>query len=292
MTAPIPVISKERMVYPIVRRNLLRITDDFSDICAVLMIWLSFFHRSTLRNFVEFVYPQELIFDLRIHNILVLVVLSRHKNLIIIVRRLTEVFMSKGETARNSYESARTELIQRLQLRDNVLLAFLGAIGAIFGLAFGTSANPEILLIVPYLALGATVLVVQHNNVIGMIGQFLTNEITPLLKEIDEYAPQWDNSPTSIRYLAKSIWFRTLGHFLLIIIPELAALLLNRNHFCFSSPKSFLWWAGLAFTMISVFILSSSHRLRKNLYRNLEGEPINIKVAETEGAAREAAEPK
>src|SRR5262245_43565578 len=102
--------------------------------------------------------------------------------------------MNAEETARKYYESARQELIQRIQLRDNVVLAFLVAIATIFGISLGTSTRSEILLIVPYLALGATVLVVQHHAVIGAIGDFLCRELEPFFIKMGHDAPQWDSS--------------------------------------------------------------------------------------------------
>jgi len=54
--------------------------------------------------------------------------------------------MTIADTARKHYDGARSEITLRMQLRDTVLLAYLGAAGAIFGVALGSSlAKPQIL---------------------------------------------------------------------------------------------------------------------------------------------------
>lgn len=45
--------------------------------------------------------------------------------------------MSAGETARKNLELARDELVMRIRLRDQVLIVYLGFVGAAFGFAFG-----------------------------------------------------------------------------------------------------------------------------------------------------------
>ena len=84
--------------------------------------------------------------------------------------------MGKSDSARCYYESARNELIKRIQLRDTVLLIMLGTMATIFGIAFGTSAHIEILFIIPYLSFGAASLVSQHQEVIGSLGAFIAGE--------------------------------------------------------------------------------------------------------------------
>ncbi len=49
--------------------------------------------------------------------------------------------MAKGDSARIHEEMVRLEIIQRIQLRDNALVLFLGAVRAIWGVVGGTSAS-------------------------------------------------------------------------------------------------------------------------------------------------------
>jgi hypothetical protein len=138
--------------------------------------------------------------------------------------------MSVGETARKNYESARQEIMGRIQFRDNIFLAFLAAVAAIFGVALGSSTRTEILLIIPYLTLGATTLIVQHHGAIAAIVEYLSVELEPLLKEISEFAPHYDNSNAKHSFVPRSTFLRTLGHIFLIIIPSIASLAMNWKH--------------------------------------------------------------
>ena|GEM_PF-2235543 len=182
--------------------------------------------------------------------------------------------MSAGETARKHYESARMELIERIQLRDNVLLLYLGAVGTIFGVSIGTTARLEILLVIPYLALGASTIVSQHHAMIGSLGDFLAHEIEPFLREIGEYAPQWDTSEAlKASSNMSTLMGRTLGHLLLIIIPPIAGLSLNWRHgFYLTFPEGLLWWSGVILTGMSIFGIWESHQWRMKLYRRLKSK--------------------
>ena len=149
-------------------------------------------------------------------------------------------------------------------------MVFLAAVGTLFGIAFGTSAKPEILLVVPYLTLGAAVVISQHHEVIGSLGSFLHNELHPFLETIDEVAPEWDTSQALKEYLTTSIRMRTLGHGILLVVPSLAALGLNWHHgsFCPFSEGP-VWLSGVGFTGLSCLVIFKSHQWRKRIQRSL-----------------------
>ncbi len=179
--------------------------------------------------------------------------------------------MSAGDSARQHHLTARSELIQRIQLRDHVLVLFLVAVGTLFGIAFGTSAKPEILLVVPYLTLGAAVVISQHQEIIGSLGSFLHNELHPFLETIDEVAPEWDTSQSLKEYLTTAIWMRTLGHSILLVVPSLAALALNWCHgFVSPFPEGPVWWFGVGFMVLSCLVIYKSHQWRKKIQKSFD----------------------
>src|SRR5262245_25194851 len=178
--------------------------------------------------------------------------------------------MSVGETARKNYESARQELMGRIQFRDNIFLAFLGAVAAIFGIALGSSTKTEILLIIPYLTLGATTLIVQHHGAIAAIVEYLSVELEPLLKDINEFATQYDNSSAKHTFVPRSTFLRTLGHIFLIIIPSIASLAMNWKHSAFLTfPFGPLWWFGAFATIYSAIITTQNHTKRMKLQHRM-----------------------
>lgn len=179
--------------------------------------------------------------------------------------------MSKGDTARQTFAAAREEIITRMQQRDTVLLGYLAAVGAIFGLVSGSPAKPGLLWMLPFLALGAAIMVAQHHEVIGSVQDFLVSELQPFLKEIHEDAPQWNSSKAHKEYSTRAIGWRFVAHFVLIPIPSLVGLYLYWSH-----PTEAIAWKRLGYLgiiLLSVVVLMISHMYRWELYIKLKRAP-------------------
>jgi len=175
--------------------------------------------------------------------------------------------MSIGDTARLNYGAVRSEILQRMQLRDYVLLVFLGFTGAIFGIALGTSNKIEILLSLPYLSLGAAILVSQHNMMAAILGEFLACELESVFKQQGENAPQWDNSSTFENIAKTAARFRFFGHTLIIFVPCIVALGVNwRAAFYDPFPAQPIWWFGMFCLLIAGAVMWHSHVIRINSY--------------------------
>ncbi|WP_115863099.1 hypothetical protein [Halorussus litoreus] len=185
--------------------------------------------------------------------------------------------MSRGDSARTYYESARRELIQRIRLRDNVLLFYLGGVGTIAGVALGSSgAGKEIMLVLPFLALGVATIVSQHNALIGSLGHFCVHEIEPFLQNLHEPedAPQWDSSVALEEYKEQAIRLRSLGHTVMILAPALAGLAINYQHVVGSALLlGLLWWVGFLCVTLATLIIYRSYSWRDELYDGMfDGE--------------------
>ena len=100
-----------------------------------------------------------------------------------------------ANSAREFYRSARDEMLTRMRIRDNILIVYLGAVSTLFAIAI-KATNPEILFCIPYLALGAGLLVCQHYCVMGHLAHFCVTEIAHALEQENAHAPQWDRSAT------------------------------------------------------------------------------------------------
>jgi len=175
--------------------------------------------------------------------------------------------MSAADTARNNYSAVRAEIVQRMQLRDYVLLVFLGFTGAIFSVAFGSSNRIAVLLALPYLSLGAAILVSQHNMMAAILGEFLSRELQTALAE--EKAPHWDNSSTFHAFAKTAADFRFIGHILIIFVPCIVALGVNwRAAFYASFPDNPMWWFGALCLLMAGFVIWYSHNKRMQLYIN------------------------
>jgi hypothetical protein len=171
------------------------------------------------------------------------------------------------ETALAMYASARSELIERIRLRDQVLLLFIGAAAALFGTSLSGNGRPEILLALPFVSLGASLLVCQHNDIIGSLSRFCALEIGPHLLSLRCDAPQWDNSEALRDYRTSAVNLRTFGHLLILVTP--AAVGLVTNYQLALAPKypyGHIWWASLIFTLASVAVLILTHRWRQKSF--------------------------
>jgi len=176
--------------------------------------------------------------------------------------------MSRGDTARQTFVAAREEIITRMQQRDTVLLGYLAAVGAIFGLVSG---KPGLLWMFPFLALGASIMVAQHHEAIESIQNFLVSELEPFLKQIHEDAPQWNSSEAHRRYSNRAVGWRFVAHFVLIPTPSMVGL-----YIYWSYPKEAIVWKRLGYLgliLLSVGVLMIGHMYRWRFTQNSKKLP-------------------
>lgn len=182
--------------------------------------------------------------------------------------------MSASDTARTAYESSRDEILERIRLRDNALLAFLGATGLVFGVASGTPPRPQFLLILPYLSLAAAFIVTQHDRTIGCICAFISQELEPFFAEHSEHAPIWETCIFLHRYSATAMNLRFVSHGVLILTPAIVALVWG-----FSSAAGGLlrlvWWCATVVTILCLFFLIATHIERRKYYRQTTWRPVD-----------------
>jgi hypothetical protein len=171
------------------------------------------------------------------------------------------------EVAIAMYQSARAELVERIRLRDQILMIYLAAVGALFTAGFGVTPRFEVLLSLPFLALGASVLVCQHNAVIGSLGRFCVVELGAFLDGLKSHAPQWDDSSSLQSYKDSAIRLRSFGHTVILIVPCVVALGANYPH-AISSPFPYgpLWWMSAICTVVTVWQVVTTHFWRSSLY--------------------------
>ncbi len=183
--------------------------------------------------------------------------------------------MSKADTARTNYQAAHTELLWRFSERHRVILVYLGATATIFGVALGTGAaaegvtsRAEILFVIPYLALGGSLLVSQHNILISALLDFCAKEIGPFLEQEEAEAPQFASSKAFRAQARLTLWLRFFGHLLIIGVPCVVALLFNLEYAIWIwplaalGPLDWLWWLSLLSSMVAVGVLVAVHMRR------------------------------
>lgn len=173
--------------------------------------------------------------------------------------------INQFELVRNNHEMVYYQLIERVKMRDNVILIYLAAIGTTFTVAYNESTNPEMLLIVPYLALGASILFSHHNILIGAILDFFKTEINEFISQNfnNQYVPQYETSKSFLRSFMPALWLITFGSFFLIVIPCIASLAINLKYSNSGDTQLiFTWWVGLISVCVAIMIMIYTHILR------------------------------
>lgn len=141
------------------------------------------------------------------------------------------------------HASARAEIIQRLGYRDTALALFLAIIGVIGGIVFGgdkglTDQSAPVLYIIPLLGLGATLIHVHHNGVIGALGVYLGVELHRELRRLFSlqfrvdnepvFPPHdWDSSVTLRTTRRRPSQRRLIAGMMLLELPQVSALTIS-----------------------------------------------------------------
>jgi hypothetical protein len=154
--------------------------------------------------------------------------------------------MSAADTARTNYEVANDHLMNRIKMRENVLLVFLAAVGATLGISFGTSARLELLLLIPYFGLGCAILISHHNLMIGVLIDFIQVEAYASLAGLEppEAAPHYHDSRQYHSKARLSLSVVTIGYSLIILLPCIVALYFSRKT-ATGSALVWVWWVAM-----------------------------------------------
>lgn len=181
--------------------------------------------------------------------------------------------MNENELAMRFYDSARAEMMERIKLRENIILFYVGAVATLLGVVFGKEgANSAILFVIPLLSLAAAILVSHHNSLIGALGLYCSVELNSSLQASTENKIiQWDESRSLITGSSKAIRSRLIPHLLIISAPAVIALIVNHQYLTFAFTwESITWLVGSACFLSSVYYICQSGLDRKANFNEIE----------------------
>jgi len=135
--------------------------------------------------------------------------------------------MSNPETARCFYTAMRAEVNQHLNIVNQVYTLYLAGTSALFAGSMNKDGNYNLLLLIPFLSLGAANMLVSHERAIGSIAAYCARELDKFLSEEKDSVVQWDRSESIERFKSGHYASNRAGALTLVVIPGLAALLLN-----------------------------------------------------------------
>ena len=139
------------------------------------------------------------------------------------------------------YNAARAEILQRLALREQVLLAYLAVVGVLAGLLAHSPAPKDsalldpvglvVLEIVPWLSLIFALATRRHNFVIRHLGTYIFDEIGPALSQTSdrnvaypETLRHWDSSRTLHQILDSFLRREHFADGMILLIPSFGAI--------------------------------------------------------------------
>lgn len=178
--------------------------------------------------------------------------------------------MNSFQLAEMCYGIAHSEVDNRVRQRDNILLVFLAASGTIFGVSLGTAKANEMLLIIPILALGCSILVAHHSLIIGMLFEYCYFELSQFLStnKGNSGPPIIERSAAWAQSREATIRLRSVGHSIIFASPCVVAILFNWSHaYRFTMPATVGWWLGVLCTILSVSITYKMNRERIKSFR-------------------------
>jgi len=162
------------------------------------------------------------------------------------------------------YNSASSHFVSRFKMRDNILLLYLAAVGAIYGVAFGEPNEFTVLLIIPFLALGSSLLIVHHNVMLGALLTYLKHTSKSKTSKIRSF----ENSKFLFKRFSLALGLRTLGQLIILFLPSIMALILNPIKGLENDNLLWLWWIiGLSCTIIGFILIILIHLKQRHLKR-------------------------
>ncbi len=121
------------------------------------------------------------------------------------------------------YDSVRKEIVERIRLRQAVIVLYVGFVGMVLGLA--VKGSQEIGIVIPLVSLGVAFIIRDHELALEAIRKFLKEEYGEFLNTTEglKKLPQWDSS-AALMWYGKQWGFRFLGYILLVIVSSIAGL--------------------------------------------------------------------
>ena len=120
----------------------------------------------------------------------------------------------------------RSEINQHLLIVNQIYTLYLGGTTALFAGALHKDGNHNLLLLIPYLSLGAANMLGSHERAIGSIAAYCAQELEVSLNTNGETVTQWDRSKNLRRFKDSHYASNRAGGLTLVVFPGIAALCL------------------------------------------------------------------
>jgi len=171
-------------------------------------------------------------------------------------------------------QELRAEVIERLKMRDAIMIAYLAGTGALLGFGVEHPATGQLreylLILVPFLSLGAISIVTQHQDQIAAFNQYLTNELNLCLPPAERSVVMFNNSLAAKEHTMHNLWLVLIAQFLLMCGPPVVAILINGPYaFRPWTNKNWLLSANVMITALVAWRVGYSLYYRRKIMQSI-----------------------
>jgi hypothetical protein len=170
----------------------------------------------------------------------------------------------------------RFEINQHLQIVNQIYTLYLAGATALFAASMSKDGKYNLLLLVPFLSLGAANLLGSHERNIGCIAAYCANNLEEVLRKNSSKVVQWDNSSMLFELKDSNFISNKAASLALVAAPGAVALAINICKF-YTTMKGFpsptllvcLVYLGWLFGIISIYftyqIISNTAEYREKM---------------------------
>jgi hypothetical protein len=178
------------------------------------------------------------------------------------------------EIAFDYHRSLRDEIIERYKMRDAIMIAYLAATAALFGVALGKSStqaldHPLLLLLVPFLALGACSIVTLHQDQFTAYYQYFATELRDCMAPDDQGVTSFYASRTAKEHTPRILFTLFISQLVLLCGPAVVAVLMNLALLSHSWGSNALFGTSTAVTILTGWRAWDSKRYRTRVMKKL-----------------------
>jgi hypothetical protein len=167
----------------------------------------------------------------------------------------------------------RSEINQHLQIVNQIYTLYLAGATALFAASMSKDGKYNLLLLLPFLSLGAANLLGSHERNIGCIAAYCANNLDIILQEGGANVEQWDNSSMLYKLKNRNFNSNLFASLSLVVAPGVVALMISIYKFLTINgspwptyPLVMLgWFAGLACVIASLIVICCTTNYRNKM---------------------------
>jgi hypothetical protein len=176
------------------------------------------------------------------------------------------------------YKALRSEIVARFQMRDRIMIAYLGATGALLGLGLEKVHDvpsdqqllQSLLVLLPFLSLGAVSMVAQHQDQVTAYYQYFSTELRASLSDREKSIAMFYSSRAAQEHTPHILGMLFVSQLLLMCGPPVFAMFLNTPYLESGwTTKESMLVVGLLLTILTGWRVWSSMQYRTSVMKRL-----------------------